>query len=69
MACQAISNKECSGAIVAGTNLIMTPTMTIAMSEQGILSPDATSKTFDARADGYSRGEGQFFSSIVQRNG
>lgn len=67
MACQAISNNECCGAIVAGTNLIMTPTMTIAMSEQGVLSPDAKCKTFDANADGYARGEGVFpilYSSI-----
>jgi hypothetical protein len=45
MDCTAIANNECSSAIVAGTNLIMSPTMTIAMSEQGVLSPDATCKT------------------------
>ncbi|OJJ30102.1 hypothetical protein ASPWEDRAFT_164008 [Aspergillus wentii DTO 134E9] len=57
MACKAIANSECNGAIVAGTNLIMSPTMTIAMSEQGVLSPDAACKSFDARANGYARGE------------
>lgn len=31
--------------------------MTIAMTEQGVLSPDGTCKTFDAAADGYARGE------------
>lgn len=56
-ACQAIYNGECHSAIVAGTNLIITPTMTIAMSEQGVLSPTGTCKTFDAKADGYARGE------------
>ncbi|KAL8721428.1 MAG: hypothetical protein Q9225_001903 [Loekoesia sp. 1 TL-2023] len=43
--------------VVAGTNLIMTPTMTIAMTEQGVLSPSGLCKSFDAQADGYARGE------------
>ena len=54
---RAISSGECHSAIVAGTNLIVTPTMTIAMTEQGVLSPTGMCKTFDARADGYARGE------------
>jgi acyl transferase domain-containing protein len=37
--------------------MIVTPTMTIAMSEQGVLSPTGSCKTFDAAADGYARGE------------
>lgn len=56
-ACQAIYSGECHSAIVAGTNLIVTPTMTIAMTEQGVLSPAGMCKTFDAKADGYARGE------------
>lgn len=35
----------------------MSPTMTVAMSEQGVLSSDARCKTFDKTADGYARGE------------
>lgn len=35
----------------------MAPGMTIAMTEQGVLSPDGTCKTFDAAANGYARGE------------
>ena len=31
--------------------------MTIAMTEQGVLSPTGSCKTFDAKADGYARGE------------
>ncbi|KAL9043673.1 MAG: hypothetical protein Q9214_003146 [Letrouitia sp. 1 TL-2023] len=57
MACQALYNGECSSAIIGGTNLIIGPTMTIAMTEQGVLSPTGSCKTFDANADGYARGE------------
>ena len=58
LACQAIVKGECSSAIVGGTNLIMSPTMTIAMTEQGFLSSSGMCKTFDADADGYARGDG-----------
>ena len=57
MACQAITKGECTSAIVGGTNLVMSPTMTIAMTEQGVLSSSGCCKTFDADADGYARGE------------
>jgi acyl transferase domain-containing protein len=57
MACQAIQNGDCTSAIAGGTNLIMTPTATIAMDDQQILSPTGSCKSFDAAADGYARGE------------
>lgn len=56
-ACQAIYSGECSSAIVAGTNLIFTPTMTTTMSENMVLSPSGICWTFDDNADGYGRGE------------
>ncbi|KAJ5662752.1 hypothetical protein N7462_011678 [Penicillium macrosclerotiorum] len=56
-ACQALYSGECSSAVVAGSNLILTPTMTISISDNMILSPDGVCKTFDASADGYGRGE------------
>ncbi|KAL3417435.1 polyketide synthase [Phlyctema vagabunda] len=56
-ACEALSSGECSSAIVAGTNVIIAPTMTIAQSEAGVLSPTGECRTFDASANGYSRGE------------
>lgn len=56
-ACQAIYSGGCHSALVAGTNLIITPTMTIAMTEQGVLSRTGHCKSFDAEADGYARGE------------
>lgn len=56
-ACQALYAGDCSSALVAGTNLIMGPTMTTTMSENLVLSTSGTCKTFDAAADGYGRGE------------
>jgi acyl transferase domain-containing protein len=56
-ALQAIRQGEICSAIVAGTNLIIAPGMTVGMSVQLTLSPDGSSKSFDASADGYSRGE------------
>lgn len=56
-ACMSIRHGECNSAIVAGTNLIMAPGLTVCMSEQGVLSPNGSSRTFDADADGYARGE------------
>ncbi|ROW06904.1 hypothetical protein VMCG_04176 [Cytospora schulzeri] len=57
-ALQAIWQGEITSAMVCGTNLIMAPGMTISMSLQMALSPEGSSKTFDASADGYARGEG-----------
>jgi acyl transferase domain-containing protein/SAM-dependent methyltransferase len=56
-ACMAIRAGECNAAIVGGANLIMAPAVTISMSDQGVLSPDGSCKTFDATANGYARGE------------
>ncbi|PWY70902.1 putative polyketide synthase [Aspergillus heteromorphus CBS 117.55] len=57
LACKAIRDGDCDGALVGGTNLIFSPTMTQALTDQGVLSPTGTCKTFDAAADGYARGE------------
>ena len=56
-ACLAIARGDCKGAVVGGANLILGPGMTAAMSEQGVLSPDGSCKTFSADANGYARGE------------
>lgn len=53
----AISRGDCEAALVGGVNLIMSPTMTTAMTEQGVLSSDGSCKTFSADANGYARGE------------
>jgi acyl transferase domain-containing protein len=56
-ACNSVASGESSTAIVAGSNMIMTPTMTECMSENMVLSPDGECRTFDANANGYARSE------------
>ncbi|GKT53257.1 polyketide synthase [Colletotrichum tofieldiae] len=57
LACQAIRAGECDAAIVAGSNIILSPDFGLFMAEHGILSPDASCRTFDAQANGYARAE------------
>ncbi|WP_377691920.1 SDR family NAD(P)-dependent oxidoreductase [Paraburkholderia humisilvae] len=45
-------------AIVAGVQVMLTPTGHISLSAAGMLSPDGKCKTFTKGADGYVRGEG-----------
>ncbi|KAI2931662.1 hypothetical protein CBS147321_10186 [Aspergillus niger] len=56
-ACQSIYSGDTCGAIIAGANLILAPTMTATMSDNRVMSPTGTCRTFDAKADGYGRAE------------
>ncbi|KAI1102916.1 putative polyketide synthase [Jackrogersella minutella] len=58
LACQSLRNGESKAAIVGGTNLIFNPDVMIAMSNVHFLGADAKCHTYDASANGYSRGEG-----------
>ena len=58
VACQSLRNGECSMALVGGVNLMIAPGTTVGLAKIGALSPDGRSKAFDARANGYVRGEG-----------
>ncbi len=58
MARKALLNGDCDFALAGGVNVILKPEMTIAMSKATMLSPDGACKSFDARANGYVRGEG-----------
>lgn len=60
VACQALRDKDAQvhSALVGATNLFITPEIPIYMANMGVLSSTGGSKPFDARADGYGRGEG-----------
>ncbi|RDA94924.1 hypothetical protein CP533_0174 [Ophiocordyceps camponoti-saundersi (nom. inval.)] len=57
LACLALRNGDCQSALVAGCSIIIEPSMTLVMSDQQVLSPTGSCKTFDAAADGFARGE------------
>jgi len=58
LACESIWHGKSKVALAGGVNLIFKPEWTIAESKGGFLSPDGRCKSFDARANGYVRGEG-----------
>ncbi|NUS14430.1 MAG: polyketide synthase, partial [Streptomyces sp.] len=58
LACESLRSGESSMAVVTGVNLALLPESTRASSAFGGLSPTQRCHTFDARADGYVRGEG-----------
>ncbi|OHX00063.1 polyketide synthase [Colletotrichum incanum] len=56
-ACQAIYSGSCDSAVVAGANVIMSPTLAVTLTEQGVISPSGVCRSFDKKADGYVRAE------------
>ncbi|OAA72144.1 Beta-ketoacyl synthase [Cordyceps fumosorosea ARSEF 2679] len=58
LAAQSLRSGESSLAIAAGAGLILTPNTIMPMTALSFLSPDGKCFTFDARANGYGRGEG-----------
>jgi acyl transferase domain-containing protein len=58
LACQALRRGECDVAVAGGVNLILSPRSTRLIRETRALSPDGLCRTFDARANGFTRGEG-----------
>lgn len=58
LACRSLWSGECKSALAGGVNLILSPAITNNFREAGFMAPDGRCKTFDARADGYVRGEG-----------
>ncbi len=53
-----IRNGDCTMAIAGGVNLILSPQITIALSQANMMSVDGRCKTFDDSANGYVRSEG-----------
>ncbi len=58
IACKALESGEIDTAVVAGVNIIISPLAHICFSKLQAISVDGCSKTFDASANGYGRGEG-----------
>ncbi|WP_086845352.1 type I polyketide synthase [Amycolatopsis kentuckyensis] len=61
LAAESLRRGESAMAIAGGVNLNLVPDSTIGAERFGALSPDGLSYTFDARANGYVRGEGGAF--------
>ena len=57
-ACQSLWYGDATLALAGGVNLLLAPETMVYVSQFGGLSPDGRCKAFDARADGFGRGEG-----------
>ena len=58
LACCSLRNGESTLALAGGVNLILSPAIAIGFTKAGAMAPDGRCKAFDARANGYVRGEG-----------
>ncbi|NEP12524.1 MAG: type I polyketide synthase [Symploca sp. SIO2C1] len=58
LACQSLWRGESTLALTGGVNLLISPWGSVAISQSGFMAPDGRCKTFDAKANGYVRGEG-----------
>jgi thioester reductase-like protein len=57
-ACQSLREQESNLCIVGGVSLMLSPEPNITYSHARMMAADGRCKTFDAKADGYVRGEG-----------
>lgn len=57
-ACQSLRLGESKLALAGGVNAILSPDLTVTLSQAGMMAKDGLCKSFDAAADGYVRGEG-----------
>jgi len=58
LACQSLRSGECSVALAGGVNLVLDPSVTETLLRMQALSPNGRCSAFDARANGFVRGEG-----------
>jgi len=58
LAARSLRDRECDAALAGGVHLILDPDDTVYLCQLGALSADSRCHTFDARANGYVRGEG-----------
>ncbi|KAK2055854.1 hypothetical protein LY76DRAFT_661041 [Colletotrichum caudatum] len=57
LACQSLRMGETKQALVCGANLVLSPNYVTQLSAMHMVGPDGVSHSFDARANGYARGE------------
>ncbi|MEL7369606.1 MAG: SDR family NAD(P)-dependent oxidoreductase [Myxococcota bacterium] len=58
LAIQSLRLRECDLALAGGVNLLLEPASTINFAKARMLAPDGRIKAYDARANGFVRGEG-----------
>ena len=58
LACRSLRDGECSLALAAGVNVVLSPAGSVNFTKAGVMAADGRCKTFDAGADGWVRGEG-----------
>jgi len=58
LACHSLWTGQSGLAVAGGANLILSPETSVFLSKGAMLSPDGRCHSFDARANGYVRGEG-----------
>jgi myxalamid-type polyketide synthase MxaE and MxaD len=58
LACHSLRSGESALALAGAVNLVLAPASTVQAAKAGVMASDGRCKTFDARADGYVRGEG-----------
>jgi acyl transferase domain-containing protein/acyl carrier protein len=58
LAVQGLRNRECHLALAGGVNVLLSPEISIALSQSHMFASDGRCKAFDAAADGFVRAEG-----------
>lgn len=58
LACQSLYTGDSDLALAGGVNLVLSPEITVMLSQAHMMAPDGRCKAFDAAADGFVRGEG-----------
>ncbi|HEY8687351.1 MAG TPA: beta-ketoacyl synthase N-terminal-like domain-containing protein [Chloroflexota bacterium] len=58
LACSALRSGTSGLALAGGVNVLLSPDLTVALSQAGLMAPDGRCKTFDEEANGYVRSEG-----------
>lgn len=57
LACEALQRGDCSSAVVGASNLLLSPEYFMALDSLHALSPDGSSNSFDAYANGFARAD------------